>query len=108
MRLNCYCFRENYTFVPMKPHHLILFLLFSVLAACHSSTHDMKQVAQDALENARTLGQKYPDLDEDEKKSFILSHFKVSRQEEADYLGTTVNMVDKLRGRVRKKMAENA
>lgn len=54
-----------------------------------------------------TLGQKYPDLDEDEKKSFILSHFKVSRQEEADYLGTTVNMVDKLRGRVRKKMSEN-
>ena len=53
-----------------------------------------------------TLGQKCPDLDEDEKKSFILSHFKVSRQEEADYLGTTVNMVDKLRGRVRKKMAE--
>ena len=51
-----------------------------------------------------TLGQKYPILDEDEKKSFILSHFKVSRQEEADYLGTTVNMVDKLRGRVRKKM----
>jgi hypothetical protein len=51
-----------------------------------------------------TLGQKYPDLDEDEKKSFILSHFKVSRQEEADYLGMTVYMVDKLRGRVRKKM----
>ena len=55
-----------------------------------------------------TLSQKYPDLDEDEKKSFILSHFKVSRQEEADYLGTTVNMVDKLRGRVRKKMGENS
>ncbi len=54
-----------------------------------------------------TLGQKYPDMDEDEKRSFILSHFKVSRQEEADYLGTTVNMVDKLRGRVRKKLAEN-
>lgn len=53
-----------------------------------------------------TLGQKYPVLDEDEKKSFILSHFKISRQEEADYLGTTVNMVDKIRGRVRKKMAE--
>ena len=53
-----------------------------------------------------TLVQKYPDLDEDEKKSFILSHFKVSRQEEADYLETTVNMVDKLRGRVRKKMAK--
>ena len=51
-----------------------------------------------------TLGQKYPDLTEDEKKSFILSYFKVSRQEEADYLGTTVNMVDKIRGRMRKKM----
>ena len=52
-----------------------------------------------------TLEKKYPDLDEDEKKSFILSHFKVSRQEEADYLGTTVNMVDKIRGQMRKKMA---
>lgn len=55
-----------------------------------------------------TLGQKYPDLTEDEKKSFILSYFKISRQEEADYLGTTVNMVDKLRGRVRKKMGESS
>ena len=54
-----------------------------------------------------TLGQKHPDLDEDEKKSFILSHFKVSRQEEADYLGTTVNMVDKLRGRRRRKMEDD-
>lgn len=54
-----------------------------------------------------TLCQKYPDLDEDEKKSFILSHFKVSRQEEADYLGTTVNMVDKIRGRVKKKMGKD-
>jgi tetratricopeptide (TPR) repeat protein len=44
-----------------------------------------------------TLQQKYPDLDEDEKKSYILSYFKLSRQEEADYLGTTVNMIDKLR-----------
>ena len=54
-----------------------------------------------------TLGQKYPYLDEDEKKSYILSYFKVSRQEEADYLGTTVNMVDKIRGRVRKKMVSS-
>ena len=44
---------ENYTFVPMKPHHLILFLLVSALAACHTSTHDVEQVAFDALENAR-------------------------------------------------------
>ena len=53
-----------------------------------------------------TLQQKYPDLDEDERKSYILSYFKLSRQEEADYLGTTVNMIDKLRGRRRKKMEE--
>ena len=51
-----------------------------------------------------TLRQKYPDLDEDERKSYILSYFKLSRQEEADYLGTTINMIDKLRGRRRKKM----
>ena len=53
-----------------------------------------------------TLLKKYPDLDEDERKSYILSYFKLSRQEEADYLGTTVNMIDKLRGRRRKKMEE--
>ena len=53
-----------------------------------------------------TLQQKYPDLDEDERKSYILSYFKLSRQEEADYLGTTVNMIDKLRGKRRKKMEE--
>ncbi len=53
-----------------------------------------------------TLQQKYPDLDEDERKSYILSYFKLSRQEEADYLGTSVNMVDKVRGRRRKKMEE--
>ena len=57
-------------------------------------------------ELVKTLQQKYPDLDEDERKSYILSYFKLSRQEEADYLGTTVNMVDKLRGRRRKKMEE--
>ena len=54
-----------------------------------------------------TLRQKFPDLDEDERKSYILSYFKLSRQEEADYLGTTVNMVDKIRGRRRKKMNES-
>ena len=37
----------------MKPCRLILFFFFSALAACHSSTHDMKQTAFDALENAR-------------------------------------------------------
>ena len=57
-------------------------------------------------ELVETLQQKYPDLDEDERKSYILSYFKLSRQEEADYLGTTVNMIDKLRGRRRKKMEE--
>ena len=53
-----------------------------------------------------TQQQKYPNLDEDERKSYILSYFKLSRQEEADYLATTVNMIDKLRGRRRKKMEE--
>jgi hypothetical protein len=57
-------------------------------------------------ELVETLQQKYPDLDEDERKSYILSYFKLSRQEEADYLRTTVNMVDKIRGRRRKKMEE--
>ena len=37
----------------MKPCRLILLFFFSALAACHSSTHDMKQTAFDALENAR-------------------------------------------------------
>ena len=53
-----------------------------------------------------TLQKKYPDLDENERKSYILSYFKLTRQEEADYLDTTVNMIDKLRGRRRKKMEE--
>ena len=63
----------------------------------------VEQLYPDLME---TLQQKYPNLDEDERKSYILSYFKLSRQEEADYLGTTVNMVDKLRGRRRKKMEE--
>lgn len=45
----------------------------------------------------------FPDLTENEQKTLLLSHFSLSRQEEALLLGTTVNMVDKLRGRVRKK-----
>ena len=61
------------------------------------------QIYPDLME---TLRQKYPNLDKDEMKSYILSYFKLSRQEEADYLGTTVNMIDKLRGRRRKKMEE--
>jgi DNA-directed RNA polymerase specialized sigma24 family protein len=66
----------------------------------------LKVVDQLYPELVEALQQKYPDLDEDERKSYILSYFKLSRQEEADYLGTTVNMVDKLRGRRRKKMEE--
>ncbi len=45
----------------------------------------------------------FPDLTENEQKSLLLSRFWLTRQEEALLLGTTVNMVDKLRGRVRKK-----
>ena len=37
----------------MKLHHLVLFFLVTMLAACHPTTRDVKQVAFDALENAR-------------------------------------------------------
>ena len=37
----------------MKLHHLVLSFLVTMLAACHPTSRDVKQVAQDALENAR-------------------------------------------------------
>lgn len=45
----------------------------------------------------------FPDLTENEQKTLLLSRFWLTRQEEALLLGTTVNMVDKYRNRVRKK-----
>ena len=52
------------------------------------------------------LAQQHPDLNEMEQKDFILSFFGVSRQDEADMLGTTVHTVDKLRQSVREKFRE--
>ena len=49
---------------------------------------------------------KHPELSEMEQKVFILSFFGVSRQDEADMLGTTIHTVDKLRNSVRKKLRE--
>ena len=34
-------------------HHLVLSFLVTILAACHPTSRDVKQTAQDALENAR-------------------------------------------------------
>ena len=51
-----------------------------------------------------TIAQKYPDLNDDEKKDYILSFFNVSRQEEADLLGISISVVDKLRNKTRKKI----
>lgn len=45
----------------------------------------------------------HPELTEMERKDFILSFIKVSRDEEAALLDTTIHTVDKLRNSVRKK-----
>ena len=58
----------------------------------------------------KTQHEMFPDLTENEQKTLLLSRFWLTRQEEAALLGTTTNMVDKYRGRVRKKtgiQAEN-
>lgn len=49
------------------------------------------------------FGKQHPELTEMERKDFILSFFKVSRDEEAAMLDTTIHTVDKLRNSVRKK-----
>ena len=55
-----------------------------------------------------TIWQKYPDLTEDEEKDFILSYFNISRQDEANLLGISVSVVDKLRNKTRKKTCKNS
>lgn len=49
------------------------------------------------------FGKQHPELTEMERKDFILSFFKVSRDEEAAMLDTSIHTVDKLRYNVRKK-----
>ena len=45
---------------------------------------------------------KYPEMDEMERRVFMLSRFKLSRLEEASLLGISTSVLDKLRTRVRK------
>jgi len=49
------------------------------------------------------IDRQHPELTEMERKDFILSFIKVSRDEEAAMLDTTIHTVDKLRYSVRKK-----
>ena len=49
----------------------------------------------------------YPDLNEQEFRYCLLSHFKLSRQEYADVLGCSVYNVDKIRSSLNNKMKTN-
>lgn len=66
---------------------------------------DAAIMAFDALyPNVReNIDMQHPELTEMERKDFILSFIKVSRDEEAALLDTTIHTVDKLRNSVRKK-----
>lgn len=66
---------------------------------------DAAIMAFDALyPNVReNIDLQHPELTEMERKDFILSFIKVSRDEEAALLDTTIHTVDKLRNSVRKK-----
>lgn len=48
----------------------------------------------------------FPDLEEDEQKVLMLSRFRLSRQEEASLLNTSVHMIDKIRARMRAKTGQ--
>ena len=63
----------------------------------------MNQLYPNLWETQKTL---FPQLTNDEQKILYLSNLYLSRQEEAYLLNTSVHMVDKLRGRVRKKTKE--
>lgn len=52
--------------------------------------------------------QRYPDLTEMEQKSYILSHFDVSRQDESLLLNMNIHTLDKLRLSVKKKTQKTA
>ena len=51
-----------------------------------------------------SVRQSYPDLNEQEFRYCLLSHFKLSRQEYADVLGCSVYNVDKIRASLNTKM----
>jgi tetratricopeptide (TPR) repeat protein len=49
-----------------------------------------------------SIAYKYPEMDEMERRVFILSRFKLPRMEEASLLGISTSVLDKLRTRVHK------
>ena len=46
------CYEILFIFVLMKLHHLVLFFLVTMLAACHPTSRDVRLAARNALENA--------------------------------------------------------
>ena len=53
-----------------------------------------------------TIGLKYPDMDEMERRVCMLSRLKLSRLSEAALLGVSVSVLDKLRTKVRKTVEQ--
>ena len=54
-----------------------------------------------------TLELKYPQMDEMERRVFMLSQLKLSRQSEATLLGISTSVLDKLRTKVRKTVEQD-
>ena len=54
-----------------------------------------------------TIGLKYPDMDEIERRVCMLSHLKLSRLDEATLLGISTSVLDKLRTKVRKTLVQD-
>ena len=54
----------------------------------------------------KEIQNKYPEMSEKECKVCLLQRFKLTRDEEASILGVGVSVLDKIRGRVRKKTQE--
>ncbi len=54
-----------------------------------------------------TIELKYPNMDEMERRVYMLSRCKLSRLEEAALLGISTSVLDKLRTKVRKKVVDN-
>ena len=54
-----------------------------------------------------TIGLKYPDMDEMERRVCMLSHLKLSRLDEATLLGISTSVLDKLRTKVRKTLVQD-
>ena len=54
-----------------------------------------------------TIGLKYPDMDEMERRVCMLSHLILSRLDEATLLGISTSVLDKLRTKVRKTLVQD-